>query len=197
MTCVIPDADTVNRWFVAPVRDASPAWAVLPADAGEHDDRPPVATGLELLRDLLRDGLWHDRIIPRDIGDDTVTAMITAVLEPVLTTQLGFTMHCRMQPMGTMSCTRLLLRHPKDGAVILDYGITRTGDGCRWFRWAATTPVLAGTPMDAAYRARHPLPPSGGFDLWDPEAKTAALMAMVPGIYQAMDLSARVKGTAS
>ena len=41
MTCVIPDADTVNRWFVAPVRDASPAWAVLPADAGEHDDRPP------------------------------------------------------------------------------------------------------------------------------------------------------------
>lgn len=42
MTCVIPDADTVNRWFVAPVRDASPAWAVLPADAGEHDDRPPL-----------------------------------------------------------------------------------------------------------------------------------------------------------
>lgn len=37
MTCVIPDADTVNRWFVAPVRDASPAWAVLPADVGEHD----------------------------------------------------------------------------------------------------------------------------------------------------------------
>lgn len=197
MTSVVPDADTVNRWFVTQVRDASPAGVALPTDAGKRNDRPPMVTGLEPLRDLLRDELWHGRIIPQDIGDDTVVAMITAILEPVLTTQLGFTMHCHTQPMDTTSYTRLLLKHPKDGAAILDYSITRTKNGHRWFRWAATTPALAKTPMDAVYRTRYPLPPSGGFGLWDPEAQTVTLMAMIPGIYQAMDLSAQVKGTAS